>query len=136
MAPLEQTILALEDLTYTGGSTNHADAINACRTSLALAANTPEGDGRRKSLILLITDGDPSEPEGTPLWDAQVAATQAKSEGAFIIPLHISQSSSLVPETASYLQSISSDGLVFDVSEFAALGSLEDRLLAQISCQV
>ena len=115
-------LASLDALTYTGGRTNHAKAINICRTSLE--------DEDRKKILLLITDGNPSEPANLPEIAASTAATDAKSEGIFIIPVMIKQ------WQQPYLQGISSDGTVFDASDFNALDTLLERLLEQVSCQV
>lgn len=122
-----ETNVALDQLTYSGGRTNHADAINVCRDSLASSTNNG------KNLILLITDGDPSMPLGSPQVDAEQAAAGAKSDGIFIIPVMILPRF-LYQET--YLQGISSDGSVFSVSDFDVLDGLHESLLAQVSCQV
>ncbi len=84
--------------------------------------------------MLLITDGYPSEPKNMPRESAEVAATEAKSDGVFIIPIAIQLQFS--PEPTPYLQSISSDGTVFDVSDFDLLDDIEEDLFAQVSCQV
>ena len=54
---------------------------------------------------------------------------EAKSEGIIIIPVMIKQ------WLYVYLERISSDGTVFDASNFDVLDSLQEKLLAQISCQ-
>jgi len=122
VASADSALASLDALTYTGGRTNHAKAINICRKSLE--------DGNRKKILLLITDGNPSEPENLPEIAATEAATNAKSEGIFIIPVMIKQ------WQQPYLQGISSDGTVFDASDFNALDTLLERLLEQVSCQV
>ena len=125
LASADEALVSLDALTYTGGSTNHAAAINLCRTSLE---SSPEVD--RKNFLLLITDGSPSEPVFSPEAEAEAAAEEAKSEGIYIIPLMIKQEISL------YLQRLSSDGIVFDASDFDDLPSLRETLLAQVECQV
>ncbi len=136
LLPPQVALEALDGLEYSGGRTNHADAINSCQGSLTTFS--PAED--RKSLMILITDDDPSEPrdslEGSPIMAAEEAASQAKAEGLFIIPVMIvPQSSDLIPEL-EYLQRISSDRQVFDVSDFSVLSSLQETLLAQVSCQI
>merc|ERR1711957_346119 len=130
----------LDVLRYSGGRTNHAAAMIACHKSLL----SPFGKKERESFVLLITDsGNPSEPRGSgrdPRIDAQKAATEAKADGMFVIPVMIVpqkvMSAELTLETTSYLQNLSSDGSVLEVSDFGMLGSLEDSLLAQVSCEV
>lgn len=129
LASPEDMLVALDGLIYTGGKTNHADAISACHTSLISSTEIT-----RKNIMLLITDGYPSEPKNMPKESAEVAATEAKSDGVFIIPIAIQLQFS--PEPTPYLQSISSDGTVFDVSDFDLLDDIEEDLFAQVSCQV
>jgi Mg-chelatase subunit ChlD len=123
LSTMTEALNSLDALTYTGGMTNHAAAIDLCRSSLE---SSPED---RKKFLLLITDGSPSVPEGSPEAEAEAAAEEAKSEGIFIIPVMIKQ------EVSAYLQRISSDGTVFDASDFVDLASLQETLLAQVECQ-
>lgn len=137
MTPLN-ALDVLDELTYTGGKTNHADAINSCRESLLSASNGQEDS---KNLILLITDGDPSEPGGkeAALVSAEEAAEEAKANGVSIIPVMIVPeiaTSGLNPDTVVYLKAISSDNSLFEVDSFDALRTLSGSLLEQISCQV
>ena len=125
LASAVEALDSLDALTFTGGRTNHAAAIDSCRTSLQ---SSPEGENR-KNYLLLITDGSASEPEGVPGLVAEAAAMEAKSEGIIIIPVMIKQ------WLYVYLERISSDGTVFDASDFDVLDSLQEKLLAQISCQ-
>ena len=125
LASAVEALDSLDALTFTGGRTNHAAAIDSCRTSLQ---SSPEGENR-KNYLLLITDGSASEPEGVPGLVAEAAAMEAKSEGIIIIPVMIKQ------WLYVYLERISSDGTVFDASNFDVLDSLQEKLLAQISCQ-
>mmetsp|Transcript_27314 Transcript_27314/g.50333 ORF Transcript_27314/g.50333 Transcript_27314/m.50333 type:complete len:355 (+) Transcript_27314:770-1834(+) len=117
-----ETLNALDELTYSGGMTNHADAMTTCRGSLLSSSSSGGGSGEddRKNLILLITDGDPTEPKGSPRVDAEEAAAEAKAEGVFIIPVMIVPqiaTAGLNPETVAYLEEISSDGSVFEVTD-------------------
>ncbi len=130
LSTANEALASLDTLTYTGGSTNHATAINTCRKSLE---SSTEVD--RKNFLLLITDGSPSSPVFSPdaeaiaEAEAEAAAEKAKSEGIYIIPLMIKQ------EVSPYLQRLSSDGIVFDASDFDDLPSLRETLLAQVECQ-
>jgi hypothetical protein len=65
----------------------------------------------------------------SPEAEAEAAAEEAKSEGIYIIPLMIKQ------DVSPYLQGISSDGIVFDATDFDDLSSLRETLLAQVECQ-
>ena len=129
MTDSEEAIAVLDDLVYSGGKTNHAAAIYSCRG--AMGSNYDEG------LILLITDGDPSEPEDSPQTTAELAAEEAKAAGINIVPVMIiPQFVTLIPQPLKYLQGISSDGEVLSVSDFDALDSIQNSLLGQLSCQV
>lgn len=115
----------IDGLDYTGGRTNHADALRRCQRSF------PAG-GRRQNFIMLVTDGVSSEPDFDPFGAAEVAATSAKFDGTFIIPVFISSNNDWGAQ--EFMQSLSSDGKVFDVTSFAGLNSLLDRLVDQVSC--
>ncbi|KAL9182252.1 hypothetical protein ACHAXT_012904 [Thalassiosira profunda] len=121
---------ALDDLVYTGGRTNHADAISACASTLR------SNDGDTTDLILLITDSDPSLPEGAPQEAAEVAASEAKGEGMVIVPVVITEPNSTLSANQSYLQGISSDGKVFNVDGFGFLTDLQEDIVQHLSCQV
>lgn len=84
---------------------------------------------------MLITDGDPSVPKITsPEAVARRAARKAKAAGTFIIPVMIAQA--LNTNTWQYMKDISSDGTVFNVSDFSSLDMLQETLITQVSCQV
>ncbi len=125
LASADEALVSLDELTFTGGRTNHAAAINSCRTSLESSAQND-----RKNILLLITDGSPSEPDGLSEFAAEMAAAEAKSGKIFIIPVMIKQL------LHAYLQRISSDGTIFDASDFDVLDSLKDKLVAHVSCQI
>jgi Mg-chelatase subunit ChlD len=114
---------SLDALTFMGGRTNHAAAINSCRLSLE---SYTQND--RMNFLLLVTDGNPSEPASLPEAEAKAAAEVAKSGGIFIIPVMIKQ------DISPYLQGISSDGIVFNASDFDELLSLQATLLMQVEC--
>ncbi len=131
MATPADTVAALDQLVYVGGRTNHAAAINSCRASLPTPTST------RKNIMVMITDGDPSEPQGSPQVDAEAAAARAKADGIFIIPVMIiPEFTTIIPDPVKYLQKVSSDGTVFDVSDFESFTVIQDSLIAQVSCQV
>jgi Mg-chelatase subunit ChlD len=123
-AAASEAMDTLDALTFTGGRTNHAAAINTCRTSLETSTLSD-----RKNFLLLITDGNPSEPVSVPEAEAEAAAEVAKSGGVIIVPVMIKQA------VSSYLQGISSDGTVLDASDFDAMISLQTTLMAQVECQ-
>jgi hypothetical protein len=129
---------ALDALAYTGGRTNHAAATRACHVALQA------GEEERSRFLLLVTDsGAPSEPRGAgrdARGEAREAAALARADGVFLVPVLISPrsatSTALALETGTYLRQLSSDGSVLEVSDFGLLGSLEESVLAQVSCVV
>ena len=115
----------VQQLSYSGGVTNHAEAISSCRQSLS-SSQIPG----RKNFIMLITDGEPTAPENDPEGAATLAASQAKKDGMFIIPIFISQTYTYDP----FMSGLSSDGKVFDVTDFDGLLNLQEALVNQVSC--
>lgn len=83
LSSVVRTLPVIDRLDYTGGRTNHADAIQMCQQVL------PTWDDR-KNFIMLITNGVPSEPGINPEGAAEAAARAAKADGTFIIPVFIS----------------------------------------------
>lgn len=131
LLPPDVALQALDGLEYSGGKINHADAITACQGSFSISQV-----GDPKSLMILITDKIPSEPqnapEGSPQEAAQEAASQAKDDGTFIIPVMMQASGDI---SVAYLRELGSDGLLFGLTNFGLLSSLRNTLLEQISCQ-
>jgi Mg-chelatase subunit ChlD len=125
LLPPKEALQELNGVEYSGGRTNHADAINTCHESLSAASQV----GNPKNLIILITDGTPSEPQDAPEAAAEEAAAQAKNDGVNIIPVTIG-----IPSGMAYLQGISSDGQVFGVDDFDELDSLQEAILDQVFC--
>lgn len=123
---------SIDTLAYTGGVTNHAAAISSCQETLS----NPDADGR-KNMILLITDGNPTEPKDTAEKDAIAAAKQAKQAGSILIPMMISKDDEddfIDTMTTDYMSQISSNGLFFNAS-LLALDSLGESLLSKVVCQ-
>lgn len=116
---------AIEGLDYSGGLTNHAEAIRLCQRTF------PRASGR-KDFIVLVTDGESSEPGFDPEGAAEAAATAAKADGTFIVPVFISPYNDW--SALSFMRRLSSDGRVFDVTDFDSLGSLQEKLIEQVSC--
>lgn len=100
MNPVDAVSLnVLEDLKYTGGLTNHGDAISVCQGVF---------DPTKKNIIVLITDGVSSRPQmcpiSTPSWTYNggtgggpadcgiTAANDAKAAGTLIRPVFIETS--------------------------------------------
>jgi len=81
------TLTMLANLEYTGGYTNHQDAINFCN-------NQFPNDENSKNIIVLVTDGVPTRPgEGQePSIFGLEAAEDAKNDGALILPVFVTTS--------------------------------------------
>ncbi len=124
--PATDALSTVNNLAYSGGITNHAAAISSCRQSLSSSQNPG-----RKNFIMLITDGEPTAPENAEA-AANLAATQAKSDGILIIPIFISPVYDAV--ALSFMRGLSSDNKVFDVTDFDGLLNLQDALVNQVSC--
>ncbi|KAK1735120.1 hypothetical protein QTG54_014186 [Skeletonema marinoi] len=120
---------SLDSLAYSGGRTNHAAAISSCQQSLSNANAT-----ERKNMIMLITDGNPTEPdqETTAINDAIAAAIQAKEAGSILIPVMLT-TTSIDNNTTDYMTEISSEGLFFNTS-LSTLDSVEESLLSKVLC--
>ena len=124
-----QSFKTLNQLKYTGGKTNLAGAIDSCQETLT---NSPPD---RTNLMLVITDGAPSVPDFNPALVATDAATIAKNQDTFIIPVLIEESRFGFSYEENFLKnSISSDGKVF-VADFNGLNDLQDALFEQVTCQ-
>jgi len=83
--------------------------------------------------MLIITDGAPSVPEVDAEGAAANAATNAKNQDTFIIPVLIEEGTAQSP-VAFLRDSISSDGNVF-VADFDGLANIENSLFEQVTCQ-
>lgn len=106
------TLDALDELVYTGGWTDHSDALQSCASTL---------NGDAQSFILLITDGVPTQP-ADPQRAGIMAAADAKNDGHQILPVFISNTYDLAAH--EYMSTMSSDGRVWDVSDFEGLNQL------------
>mmetsp|Transcript_2963 Transcript_2963/g.6500 ORF Transcript_2963/g.6500 Transcript_2963/m.6500 type:complete len:1161 (+) Transcript_2963:145-3627(+) len=122
MLSTENVLTTLDQLTYAGRKASHAEAIDACRLSLASSSTNLN----EQKFMLLITDGDPVQFSGTHQINAETAAVQAKADGVFIIPLVITNAQSwLHPDFSTYYnEGISSDGFAFLLTEYFGGGTL------------
>ncbi len=128
LASYEDTYNSLNWLDYSGGATNHADAISLCQETLA---SSPYSD--RENFIIMITDGVSTLPMGDPSGSALAAADDAKSDGTILIPVFISPTYD--GDKIGFMSDLSSQGEVFDVSDFESLSTIEGMLVNQVSCQ-
>ena len=106
----------LNGLEYTGGFTNHAEALATCQQTLVSYV-----DPDRKNVILLITDGVATMPEVDPFGEAQSAAALVKNEGTYIRPVFIDGQNQ---QQLEYMSSLSSDGEVSEGNSFGELPAL------------
>ena len=123
-----QAVKTINQLKYTGGSTNLAGAINSCQSTL------DDSPSDRKNLILILTDGAPTIPEFNAEEAATAAAKNAMNKDTFIIPVLIEDPRFQTPEVKYLENNISSDGKVF-VADFGGLGNLQDAVFEQVTCQ-
>lgn len=124
----EETIDALDTMQFTGGSTDHADAIRQCQNSFDMSP-----DPNRQNFIMLITDGLPSTTYLYPEVVAEEEASYAKESGTFMIPIFISENYDAY--AGNFMTSLSSNGQFFDVTGFQSLDTLKDELVQTISCK-
>ncbi|KAL7522406.1 hypothetical protein ACHAWX_007092 [Stephanocyclus meneghinianus] len=127
LATANVTLDVLDNVRYTGGSTEFGEPIRLCQQSFASSS-----DPNRKNFIMLITDGLPATTSPDPVIVAQEEADNAKSNGTIIIPVFISEYNDAY--ALAFMSSLSSDGEVFDVTGFASLDTLKDSLIEQVSC--
>lgn len=132
LSTADETLTMLDGMLYSGGLTNHADAIRVCQESFQAADNSD-----LRNLIVLITDGAPTYPEYM-AEEALAAATDARSAGSYIIPVLISPNFNMFTnDRLEFMESIKSgEGGVLNVENFDGLDTLAESLLGQISCEV
>lgn len=127
LSSADETIDALDKMQFTGGSTDHADAIRQCQSSFAMSP-----DPNRQNFIMMITDGLPSTTYLYPEIAAEEEASNAKLQGTFVIPVFIRESYDTYAE--NFMTSLSSDGQVYDVTGFQSLDTLKDELVETVLC--
>lgn len=136
-----QTLAIIDELDYTGGLTNHAAAIAKCRDGLASppgpagvpgASALPWAPRDRRDVLVLVTDGVPSEPAADPEGAAAAAARRAKEDGIVVVPVFIAPDNDR--SALAFMRGLSSDGTVFDVTDFGSLNNVLDKLVNQVSC--
>ncbi|EJK44321.1 hypothetical protein THAOC_37148 [Thalassiosira oceanica] len=119
----DSTIDSVNGLVYTGARTNHAEAIDSCRNALS-------GTDHNKYMIL-ITDGVSTLPQPGPINSTFASADLAKGDDINIIPVFITTTSS---GGLQVMSTISSDGKVFNVTDFGSLEAIEQELIDQVRC--
>ena len=113
------------NLEYTGGRTNHVDALNFCQNTLDPGQDPPD-------FILLVTDGVPNRPFGSSRQQALRAATRIKDEGTVIETLFIGRNTN--QGTIKYMKDLSSDNTVRNIDDFAQLAQIVDDIAFKIAC--
>jgi Mg-chelatase subunit ChlD len=123
LSPADQTLSALSELVYSGGTTNHESAIQSCQVTFA--------DEDENNIILLITDGVSTSPSINPQERAEEAAASAKEKGTTIIPIFISTNSEDSSDL-DFMSRLSSTGEVVEVSGFDGLASIQNSLVTEV----
>ena len=143
MTSHNEALQELNGLVYTGGYTNHAEAISHCQATF----DTYSGSNR-ENVILLVTDGVATRPGKDPFGAATAAADSAKEAGTTILPVFIQplatvtafsanavEAAAIAQQELNYMIGLSSEGMVTDVTNFEELSSLIDGLVPQIACR-
>ena len=121
-----RAIKTLQQVDYTGGSTNLGEGIRLCQKTLD--SSTPG----RKNFMVIVTDGEPTVPSVRPREVSLRAASAAKNKGTFVIPIFVEQIGSNDPAVA-LMKEISSDRQVF-LTDFDSIVSLKDKIFEQVVC--
>mmetsp|Transcript_15633 Transcript_15633/g.33294 ORF Transcript_15633/g.33294 Transcript_15633/m.33294 type:complete len:728 (+) Transcript_15633:224-2407(+) len=134
LSTADETVVVLDDMIYSGGLTNHADAISVCQQSFQ-PADTNNG---WRNFIVLITDGAPSQPEDRGEEAALEASADVKADGSYIIPILVSSTLDATTNNLFALMEAiaSSDGNVLNVENFEELDSVVNILLDDITCEI
>jgi len=127
---IDTTLSALDGLAFSGGWTDHSDAIYTCQSTLPSTSDA-------KNIILLVTDGIPTKPDtdrnGNDAEDyAEMRASAAKNQGTVILPVFISSSNS--EAQVNYMKRLSSDDNVFTTTSFDELNGLIESLTTTVLC--
>lgn len=121
----EDALDTIGGIHYSGGGTNHAEAIETCHKSMAKMND-------RQNFIMLVTDGESTVPPNNAAGAAEDAADDAKADGSLIIPVFISTNND--KDALKFMERISSDGTVGYVTDFDALSTLQEGLIYQVLC--
>ena len=123
------------DLDYSGGLTNHEQALIKCKETLPTGPDDPPG------FILMVTDGVPST-HGTsgaldettlPRTKALEVANSIKADGIRVETLHINPSAPN-NESTEYMKALSSHDAFHDIADFANLADIVTQVSAEIGC--
>ena len=144
-----QTVSALTDannallainnvLDYSGGYTNHEQALVKCRETL------PTGPDDPPAFILMVTDGVPTMygPDGTmdpdssitPRTKALEVANAIKADGIRIETLYVNPSTAVDESITNYMVALSSSPAYHGVGQFSELTNIVTQVSAEIGC--
>jgi len=123
-----QTVETLNELEYTGGGSNMAEAISLCQSTL------DQSPPDRKNYMLIFLDGVPTRPVSTAQSAARAAASNAKEQGSIIIPFLRQEGNESDLALLLYLENhISSVGKVF-LTDSEGLNDLQNSLEEEGIC--
>jgi len=124
LSPSSTASSKLDGLIYSGGRSDTAGGIGHCTETL--------GDGVGYSrVMILVTDGKPTNPEGDPKQDALDAANSAKAAGITIIPVLVGT----VALDEDYMKSLASSTTdVVMVKHFSQLPNAVDTIVDFVEC--
>jgi len=123
-----QAVETLNDLEYTGGGANMAEAISLCQSTL------DQSPPDRKNYMLIFLDGVPTRPVSTAQSAARAAASNAKEKGSIIIPFLRQGGSESNLALLSYLTNyVSTEGKVF-LTDSEGLNNLQNSLEEEGIC--
>ena len=132
----DNALLAINnDLDYSGGLTNHGQALIKCNETL------PTGPDDPPAFILMVTDGVPTthgisggyDLSTLPRTKALDVANALKADGIRVETLHINPSSSN-NESTEYMKALSSHDAFHDIADFANLADIIIQVSAEIGC--
>lgn len=132
----EAALTGLDTLDYSGGLTNHGDAIKECERTFDGAIT--DGSNDPTNIMLLVTDGvattktgDHNAAEGVAHGRNQ--ARLAKEAGTNIETVFINPAQAQA-DTISYMNDLSSSGSHYDVSDFDNLDKMVNDIAYKIAC--
>ena len=132
----DTALSVVNNLVYTGGLTNHEQAIVKCQETL------PTGPEDPPAFILMLTDGVPTSygTSGSYSWwpnpprtKALAAAEVAKAAGIRVETLHINPGSAN-NESTEYMKALSSHDAFHDIADFTGLTDIVTQFSAEIGC--
>lgn len=135
---VNDTLGSLETLSYSGGYTDHKDAIMKCQSTLPPTniddSDSSSGSSSVQNFIILVTDGIPTRPSGDSETYAISAANSAKEEGTIILPVFINSATDNLDQL-DYMKQLSYDGSsIWDISSFDSLNTIMESVTSRVLC--